>query len=588
MKQMAIKENPFLTRLDYQRALEDMIAPLREAILADDYPGLNLGSSGAVYDRTRAEMEALVRPLWGLAPYWRVCPDDPLRAAYVEKVIAGTDPEHAFYWGKITDYDQYIVEAAALSLTLLLQKDAFWTALPQKNQRKLVAWLSQALECKIPKNNWTFFKVLIRVALFHCGEPLAKEELSQELALIDSMYVGDGWYVDGKTTQRDYYIPFAFHYYGLIYATFMQDEDPEWAQRFKERATLFAQDFVYYFDEDGEALPYGRSLTYRFAQGAFFSALVFADVEAIPWGQVRGLLAKHLRNWMAQEIFTFDGRLSIGYHYENHVMAEGYNAPGSPYWGLKTFLLLAVAETHPFWWAEPEPIKREPQKRIEKGNMLLVHNEKSHHLLGYPAGLMLEQQAHAQAKYSKFVYSSKLGFSVPKAGITYAEGAFDSTLAIARDGSYFRTKGAVMDYRVTEKGVFYQWAPFEEVVIETEIYPFGQWHVRVHELTTTISLDLREGGFSVPLIGRLPQAQTGLTWSRVSEEGFCSQIINIEGYQQASIVQPEANTSVFFPRTSFPYLAQHILPGKHRLICLVGGIVEKERSDPNDYASNKK
>lgn len=68
MKQMAIKENPFLTRLDYQRALEDMIAPLREAILADDYPGLNLGSSGAVYDRTRAEMEALVRPLWG----WRL------------------------------------------------------------------------------------------------------------------------------------------------------------------------------------------------------------------------------------------------------------------------------------------------------------------------------------------------------------------------------------------------------------------------------------------------------------------------------------------------------------------------------------
>ncbi len=54
-----------------------------------------------------------------------------------------------------------------------------------------------------------------------------------------------------------------------IYATFMQDEDPEWAQRFKERAILFAQDFVYYFDEDGEALPYGRSLTYRFAQRAF-------------------------------------------------------------------------------------------------------------------------------------------------------------------------------------------------------------------------------------------------------------------------------------------------------------------------------
>ena len=27
------------------------------------------------------------------------------------------------------------------------------------------------------------------------------------------------------------------------------------------------------------------------------------------------------------------------YHYENLVMAEGYNAPGSLYWSLKTFLV---------------------------------------------------------------------------------------------------------------------------------------------------------------------------------------------------------------------------------------------------------
>ncbi len=100
--------------------IEDMIAPLREAILADDYPGLNLGSSGAVYDRTRAEKRLCV--LCEAGALLEVCPDDPLRAAYVEKVIAGTDPEHAFYWGRITDYDQYIVEAAALSLTLLLQR----------------------------------------------------------------------------------------------------------------------------------------------------------------------------------------------------------------------------------------------------------------------------------------------------------------------------------------------------------------------------------------------------------------------------------------------------------------------------------
>lgn len=161
-------------------------------------------------------------------------------------------------------------------------------------------------------------------------------------------------------------------------------------------------------------------------------------------GTNKTLLAKHLHCWMQQAIFTYDGRLSIGYHYENLVMAEGYNAPGSPYWAFKTFLLLAVDQDHPFWRAEPLAIKREEKRLIEKGNMLLIHPKMKTHVLGYPAGLWLENQAHAAAKYSKFVYSSRFGFSVPKAGARYEEGAFDNVLAVSRDGEYFRVKGKFM------------------------------------------------------------------------------------------------------------------------------------------------
>ena len=132
-----------------------------------------------------------------------------------------------------------------------------------------MVWLNKALGCKIPKNNWTFFKVLIRLALEGCGQVINQAELEEELALIECMYLGDGWYMDGKTTQRDYYISFAFHYYSLIYVKFMRERDPIRAKRFTERAVMFAQDYLYYFDEEGEALPYGRSQTYRFAQGAF-------------------------------------------------------------------------------------------------------------------------------------------------------------------------------------------------------------------------------------------------------------------------------------------------------------------------------
>ena len=261
------------------------------------------------------------------------------------------------------------------------------------------------------------------------------------------------------------------------------------------------------------------------------------------------------------------------YHYENLVMAEGYNAPGSPYWALKTFLLLAVKENHPFWSAEPAPIQRENKKLIEKGNMLLLHEQAGRHLLGYTAGMMIENQAHAQSKYSKFVYSSRFGFSVPKAGYSYEEGAFDSTLAVSRDGEYYRIKGNVNDFKLTKEAVYFQWSPFQEVQIETEIYPFGQWHLRVHEIDTAIPLEIREGGFSVPLSGRKPKGETGSIWAKVSEAGLSSQIIAVEGYDQALLVQPEVNTSLFFPRTTLPCLTKKIPAGKHRLICLVGGIL---------------
>ncbi|MGH2233356.1 DUF2264 domain-containing protein, partial [Enterococcus faecalis] len=79
----------------------------------------------------------------------------------------------------------------------------------------------------------------------------------------------------------------------------------------KERATLFAQEYKYWFTQPGVAIPFGRSLTYRFAQVSFFSVLVFADVEALPWGEIKGLISRHLQQWMNKDIFTTDGLLSV-------------------------------------------------------------------------------------------------------------------------------------------------------------------------------------------------------------------------------------------------------------------------------------
>ena len=62
---------------------------------------------------------------------------------------------------------------------------------------------------------------------------------------------------------------------------------------------------------------------------------------------IKGIVLRHLRWWLKQPIFDRDGILSVGYSYPNLAMAEDYNAPGSPYWGLKTLLVLALDEATP-------------------------------------------------------------------------------------------------------------------------------------------------------------------------------------------------------------------------------------------------
>ena len=63
--------------------------------------------------------------------------------------------------------------------------------------------------------------------------------------------------------QKDYYVSFGIHFYCLLYARFMEKEDPEHTALFKERSKTFSESFIYWFDDEGKALPFGRSLTYR-------------------------------------------------------------------------------------------------------------------------------------------------------------------------------------------------------------------------------------------------------------------------------------------------------------------------------------
>ena len=75
------------------------------------------------------------------------------------------------------------------------------------------------------------------------------------------------------------------------------------------------------------SVPFGRSLTYRFAMIAFWSAVAFSGVDEFSPGVVKGLILRHLRWWQQQPIFDRDGILTLGFAYPNLAMCEDYNSP---------------------------------------------------------------------------------------------------------------------------------------------------------------------------------------------------------------------------------------------------------------------
>jgi hypothetical protein len=391
---------------------------------------------------------------------------------------------------------------------------------------------------------------------------------------MESYYDGDGWYYDGPKTQRDYYIPWAFHYYSLIYAKLMEREDPQRSARFKERAKKFAQSYYHFFDADGAAIPFGRSLTYRFAQAAFYSALVFADVETLPWGEIKGLYNRNMSYWFKQAILTSDGLLNVGYAYENLVMAEGYNGAGSPYWAFKSFLLLAVDKNHPYWQAEEKKFSKIlPVKVSQEGRAIFAQTANNRHALMYPFGQSVFTQNHSAAKYSKFVYSTKFGFSVPKSPYHYYESALDSVLSVSEDNSYFRPKSVDLDFQATKDWVSYQWAPYQDVLIKSTIVPCGDYHVRIHQIDNQRELLAYDAAFS-NRYEEEERIETASLASYRSSVGLSS-IEAVCGYQKGLVIRPEPNTNLLYERTLLPVLEAELTIGTHLLVSIVGGVIDQ-------------
>jgi hypothetical protein len=560
--------NPFRKRADVARALNDLFAPLLPHFSTGG-ARVRLDAAAAHFDRAAADLEGFARPLWGLVPlaagggafaHWDL---------YRRGIANGSDPEHPEYWGTVQSTDQRMLELAAIGFGLGLIPHILWEPLEPTAKESLAAYLLHARRFEYANNNWKFFRVLVDLGLMRVGVAYERSLTDRYLDELDGFYLADGWYRDGNVRRLDHYVPFAMHFYGLIYARLSGAEVRN--ARYRERARLFARDIRHWYAEDGAALAFGRSLTYRFACAGFWAALAFAGEEALPWGEIKGYYLRHLRWWADRPIAHRDRVLSIGYGYPNLIMSEHYNSAGSPYWAFKAFLPLALPEDHPFWAAEE--VAAEPARTpvpLRHPGMVMMATKGN--VIALSSGQENIETRFGSEKYAKFVYSSRYAFSIESDERNFAAGVFDGMLAFSDDGIHYRVREGNGVALIAGTTLYARWHPWADVTVETWLLPAAPWHLRIHRITTPRPLATIEGGFAIPrrdgAADRFEEKQgAAAVWGAADFSGTRDLGSSIVRAGRAHKAPP--NTNLIVAKTTVPQLMGEVPTGENVLVTAV-------------------
>ncbi|ETS80959.1 hypothetical protein PFICI_08488 [Pestalotiopsis fici W106-1] len=628
-------DNPFQTHSDLITAAVALIKPL-EVYKSNGKARIKIASSsGAGFSETAAQVEGFSRPLWVVAHLLELeskgCVPNLAQTgvnlqSWVLGLKSGTDPSSNEYFGDLGDFDQRMVEMEAIALSILISPSNFAFRNDAFARSNLVKWLSQINRRKLPVNNWRWFRVFVNLALYkelQVPRGQVQRHLDEDLAILDSFYLQDGWSSDGtwgeERKQADYYSgSFAIQFAQLLFVKYATEFDASRADRYKQQAKEFATHYWRFFDTNGAAIPFGRSLTYRFAFAAFWSALSLAEVELLAQlnnvGVVKGLLLRHLRWWAKQpHIFNTDGTLNIGYTYANLFMSEDYNSPQSVYWCLKSFIAAAIHPDSLFWTSEeaPHPAASGIPTKMQLiwPAKQIVCNTPEHHFLLSSGQSTRKNHRSREAKYSKFAYSSAFAFSVP-CGVSLEQLAPDSVLSLSTDGGEtwkvrwepFNVSHECVSFRNEQLPVLVSsWKPWNNlnIIVETRLFSphtaWPGWSLRVHTLRwlaercvpdQLIALDsgfaissqtrLGHSIFEQPCTSDFSSCATNEGWWKddmscliVSEAGASGTVdltpeflplgpnCTLHPERQARIIKPDANTNLSAQRTLLPSSQHH-------------------------------
>lgn len=554
-------KNSFRTRRDVMESFNQLFEPLVPAF-SDGGARVNLEESGAHFPMAAAHFEGFARALWGIVPYVVGGGKFEHWDLFRKGLTNGTNANHEEYWGEVVDCDQKLVELAAVGYALIFIPEHIWEPLSEVAKNNLGEYLLKARKREFRRCNWKFFRMMIDLGLDKVGIPYDKKLTEDYLSELDEMYIGNGWYGDGDKASIDYYNAFALHFYGLIYYLVRRESDPERSERFKDRAKHFAKEYIHWFADDGASIPYGRSMTYRFAVISFWGILPLitkSDEEPIiPWGVLKGIFLRNLRWWAKQPVSRFrTNTLSVGFSYPNQFMCEAYNSPQSPYWAFKAYIPLMLPESHQFWSSEEEPLSLK-DFTLKVPGILMSHNKGNTVALvsGPYKNFNLRYQAE---KYNKFAYSTRYGFCIENNARGFKLATLDNMIGFSFSGEDYFVRQKNKSW-IFDRGLYSEWTPVHGINVKTWIIQRENYHIRVHyvENTTSQMVDSIEGGFSVSSMnekGIQTSISSGFkTLGEVMTGKDISIVVNLLDDRKARVTEPDPNTNLIASKVMLPQL----------------------------------
>ncbi|MGW8181283.1 MAG: DUF2264 domain-containing protein, partial [bacterium] len=332
---------------------------------------------------------------------------------YLDGIIKGTDPEDPGYWGEREKYDAF---GTNIALAMLVSPQFFWDPLTAPQKDHVLEFLrilarTTAYDC----NHWYFHLMAVPFLEAH-GVDSNRRYLSMIFDRLLNWYRGNGWFIDGGNFTFDYYNLWGFQLYNNALCYFDEEWKALYGQRVTQTTSRFLETFPYLFGRDGAPIPWGRSLTYRFAVLSALGWAILNDTSTLPSGQARRIASGCLKYFWTRGCLSENGLLEPGFHGPNSVVAESYIDRGAPYWAAHGLIFLLLPKNHSFWTSPEQPMPADlagGRQALPGAQMVLkvspVDGEAKAIVVGEPVGH--EGSWQRGIKYFQHAYSSNLGWA---------------------------------------------------------------------------------------------------------------------------------------------------------------------------------